>query len=165
MKLETAAHAGKPSAWEIEYQLDSGCEVLSTRSLLAEAYRRSAAGGERAEDLAASIQYNLARGGVAAMAVRAAEERGGIPRVALSGGVAYNRAIRETIRTEIRTAGLEFIMNKGYPLGDGCISFGQVVYGGGAWRSESPPRIHRAVAGQASLFFAEHRRPLVRNCF
>ncbi|MDD4567323.1 Carbamoyltransferase HypF [Methanoculleus chikugoensis] len=128
MKLETTAHAGKPSAWDLEYQRgDGGCEVLSTRSLLAEAYRRSAA-GERAEDLAASIQYNLARG-VAAMAVRAAEERG-IPRVALSGGVAYNKAIRETIRTEIRAAGLEFIMNKDYPLGDGCISFGQVVYGG-----------------------------------
>ncbi|KAF5038088.1 Carbamoyltransferase HypF [anaerobic digester metagenome] len=127
MKLETAAHAGKPSAWENEYQRDGGCEVLSTRSLLAEAHRRSAA-GERANDIAASIQYNLARG-VAAMAVRAAEERG-IPRVALSGGVAYNRAIRETIRTEVLAAGLEFIMNKDYPLGDGCISFGQVVYGG-----------------------------------
>ncbi|KLK89075.1 hydrogenase maturation protein HypF [Methanoculleus sediminis] len=127
MKLESAAYAGKPSAWDLEYRQDGGCEVLSTRSLLAEACRRSAAGG-RADDIAASFQYNLARG-VAAMAVRAAEERG-IPRVALSGGVAYNRAIRETIRTEIRNAGLEFIMNKDYPLGDGCISFGQVVYGG-----------------------------------
>ncbi len=128
MKLESAAHAGRPSAWELEYRRgDGGCEVLSTRSLLAEAYRRSAA-GDRINDIAASIQYNLARG-VAAMAVRAAEERG-ILRVALSGGVAYNHAIRETIRDEVRAAGLEFIMNKEYPLGDGCISFGQVVYGG-----------------------------------
>ncbi|MDK2916150.1 MAG: hydrogenase maturation protein HypF [Euryarchaeota archaeon] len=127
MKLETAAHAGKPSAWDLEYRRDGGCEVLSTRSLLAEAYRRSAA-GERTEDLAASIQYNIARG-VAAMAVRVAEERG-IPRVALSGGVAYNRAIRETIVGEVRAAGLEVILNREYPLGDGCISFGQVVYGG-----------------------------------
>ncbi len=127
MKLESAAHAGKASAWDLEYLRDGGCEVLSTRSLLLEAYRRSVA-GERVNDIAASIQHNLARG-VAAMAVRAAEERG-IPRVALSGGVAYNRAIRETIRSEIRAAGLEFIMNRDYPLGDGCISFGQVVYGG-----------------------------------
>jgi hydrogenase maturation factor HypF (carbamoyltransferase family) len=50
---------------------------------------------------------------------------------ALSGGVAYNRAIREAISA----AGLEVVMNREYPLGDGCISFGQVVYGGGA-RSE-----------------------------
>lgn len=128
MKLESAAYAGKPSAWDLEYRRgDGGCEVLSTRSLLEEAYRRSSA-GERVSDTAASIQYNLARG-VAAMAVRAAEERG-TPRVALSGGVAYNRAIRETIRSEILAAGLEFVINRDYPLGDGCISFGQVVYGG-----------------------------------
>ena len=79
-------------------------------------------------DIAASIQYNLARC-VAAMAIQAAEERG-IPRVALSGGVAYNRTIRETIRREVLAAGLEFVINHDYPLGDGCISFGQVVYGG-----------------------------------
>ncbi len=127
MKLESAAYAGKATAWESEFLRDGGCEVLSTRSLLAEAYRRSAA-GERVNDIAASFQYNLARG-VAAMAVRVAEERG-IPRVALSGGVAYNRAIRETVLSEVRTAGLEVVMNREYPLGDGCISFGQVVYGG-----------------------------------
>lgn len=127
MKLESSAHAGKPSAWDLEFLREGGCEVLSTRALLSEAYRRSVA-GERVEDLATSIQHNLARG-VAAMAVRAAEERG-IPRVALSGGVAYNKAIRETIRDSVLAAGLEFVMNKDYPLGDGCISFGQVVYGG-----------------------------------
>ena len=127
MKLESAAYAGKPSAWDLEFSREGGCEVLSTRSLIAEAYRRAAA-GERVNDVAASFQYNLARG-VAAMAVRAAEERG-IPRVALSGGVAYNREIRETIVGEVRTAGLELVINREYPLGDGCISFGQVVYGG-----------------------------------
>jgi hydrogenase maturation protein HypF len=89
MKLESAACAGRASAWDLEFLRDGGCEVLSTRSLIAEAYRRSAA-GERVNDIAASVQYNLARG-VAAMAVRATEERG-IPQVALSGGVAYNRA-------------------------------------------------------------------------
>ena len=127
MKLESAAYAGRPSIWEIEYRRDGNREALSTRSLLAEAYRRFAA-GERAGNIAASFQYNLARG-VAAMAVRAAEEQG-IPRVVLSGGVAYNKAIRETIVGEVRAAGLEVVMNREYPLGDGCISFGQVVYGG-----------------------------------
>ncbi|MCE5339166.1 MAG: carbamoyltransferase HypF [Methanomicrobiaceae archaeon] len=127
MKLESAAYAGRAAVWDIEFSRDGGCEVFSTRSLLAEACRRSAA-GERVNDVAASFQYNLARG-VAAMAVRAAEERG-IHRVALSGGVAYNRAIRETILGEVRTAGLTVVVNREYPLGDGCISFGQVVYGG-----------------------------------
>jgi len=50
--------------------------------------------------------------------------------VALSGGVAYNKAIRGTVLGEVRAAGLEVVMNREYPLGDGCISFGQVVYGG-----------------------------------
>jgi len=127
MKLESAACAGRAAAWDLEFLRDGDCEVFATRSLLAEAYRRMAA-GERRADIAASFQYNLARG-VAAMAVRAAQERG-IPRVALSGGVAYNRAIRETIVGEVRAAGLTVVVNREYPLGDGCISFGQVVYGG-----------------------------------
>jgi len=128
MKLEAAAYAGRASAWDLEFLRDgTGVEVLSTRSILLEAYRRARA-GERVRDIAASVQYNLARG-IAAMAIRTADERG-IPRVALSGGVAYNRAIRETIRREVVGAGLELVMNREYPLGDGCISFGQVVYGG-----------------------------------
>ncbi len=128
MKLESAAYRGRAAAWDPVFRsADDGREVFSTRSLLAEAYRRMQA-GERIVDIAASVQYNLARG-VAAMAVRAAEERG-IPRVALSGGVAYNHAIRETIRAEVIAAGLEYVINRDYPLGDGCISYGQVVCGG-----------------------------------
>jgi hydrogenase maturation protein HypF len=50
--------------------------------------------------------------------------------IALSGGVAYNHAIRETIRLEIANAGLTCIVNADYPLGDGCVSFGQCVYAG-----------------------------------
>jgi hydrogenase maturation protein HypF len=42
--------------------------------------------------------------------------------------VVYNRAIRETIAGEVRAAGLEGIRE--YPLGDGRVSFGQVVCGG-----------------------------------
>ncbi len=129
MKLESRAYGGRPTAWEIGYRSSGGCEVLSTRSLLAEAHRRLRA-GEAVQEIAASVQYNLARG-IAAMAIRAAEERG-IPRVALSGGVAYNHAIRETIRSEVAGAGLAFVVNREYPLGDGCISYGQVVYGGSA---------------------------------
>jgi len=63
------------------------------------------------------------------MAVRAAE-REGMKRVALSGGVAYNHAIRTTIEKEIAAANLACIINRDYPLGDGCVSYGQVVYAG-----------------------------------
>jgi hydrogenase maturation protein HypF len=127
MRLEAVAYAGRASAWDLEFLRDGGCEVLSTRSILSEAHRRVSA-GERIGDVAASVQYNLAMG-VAEMAVRAAEGLG-ISRVALSGGVAYNQAIRETIVGEVQSAGLTIVTNRGYPLGDGCISFGQVVWGG-----------------------------------
>jgi hydrogenase maturation protein HypF len=34
------------------------------------------------------------------------------------------------ITEEILAAGLEPVMNREYPLGDGCISYGQCVYAG-----------------------------------
>jgi hydrogenase maturation protein HypF len=83
---------------------------------------------QRVRDLAASIQYNLARG-IAQMAVRAAE-RDGMKTIALSGGVAYNHAIRTTIEQEIATQDLLCITSRDYPLGDGCVSLGQCVYAG-----------------------------------
>jgi hydrogenase maturation protein HypF len=63
------------------------------------------------------------------MAVRAAE-RDGMKEIALSGGVAYNHAIRTTIEREIAARGYACILNREYPLGDGCVSFGQCVYAG-----------------------------------
>jgi len=55
-------------------------------------YTAVPAGDKKAvRDIAASVQYNLARG-IATLAVRAAE-REGIKTVALSGGVVANRVI------------------------------------------------------------------------
>ncbi|WP_292370886.1 carbamoyltransferase HypF [Methanoregula sp. UBA64] len=132
MKLESAAAGATPEVWEPVITTSGGCEVLSTRALLATALSRytAALAGDRAavSTIAASVQYNLARG-IAALAIRAAE-REGIPTVALSGGVVANRAIRETIRSEVRGAGLSFLINDAYPPGDGCVSFGQCVWAG-----------------------------------
>jgi hydrogenase maturation protein HypF len=79
-------------------------------------------------DLAASFQYNLARG-IAGLAIHAARDRN-LDLVTLSGGVAYNKAIRETLADEIRKAGLLMEINADYPLGDGCISYGQCLSAG-----------------------------------
>ena len=79
-------------------------------------------------NIAASIQYNLSRG-ISALAIHAAEHDD-ISLVALSGGVVANRAIRETIRSEITRAGLSLVINDAYPPGDGCVSFGQCVWAG-----------------------------------
>jgi len=132
MKLESAAAGGTPEAWEPVITTAGGCEVLSTRAVLSTAlsrYTAAPAGDKKTvRDIAASVQYNLARG-IAALAVRAAE-REGIHTVALSGGVVANRAIRETIRAEVAQAGLFFLINDAYPPGDGCVSFGQCVWAG-----------------------------------
>ncbi len=76
-------------------------------------------------DIAASFQYNLAIG-IATVAINAARERG-LDDIALSGGVAINSAIRNTIRDEIVRSGFNYVINREYPLGDGCISFGQCI--------------------------------------
>jgi hydrogenase maturation protein HypF len=131
MKLESAAAGGTAENWELTFATRDGCETLSSRALMETALSELAAarGDQRAvRDIAASFQYNLARG-IAGMAVRAAE-REGMKQIALSGGVAYNHAIRTTIENAIASAGLSCIINRDYPLGDGCVSFGQVVYAG-----------------------------------
>ncbi len=132
MKLEAAAVGGTVEAWEPVFSDVDWCECLSTRAILKTALSRlsCAPEGDRhaVRDIAASVQYNLARG-IAALAIHAAE-RDDIPLVALSGGVVANRAIRETIRAEITRAGLTLVINDAYPPGDGCVSFGQCVWAG-----------------------------------
>ena len=132
MKLEAAAVGGTAEAWEPVFSKYGGCEILSTRAILKTAlsrFSRTQPGDKYAvSDIAASIQFNLASG-VAALAIHAAEKEG-ISRVALSGGVVANRAIRETIRAEVTRAGLTLVINGAYPPGDGCVSFGQCVWAG-----------------------------------
>ena len=129
MKLESAAWLGTATPWDLEFITASGAEALSTRALCHEAFSRlvRASPGDRREidNIAASFQYNLARG-IASIATNAAGERG-LEDIALSGGVAINSAIRNTIRDEIVKSGYNFVINREYPLGDGCISFGQCI--------------------------------------
>jgi hydrogenase maturation protein HypF len=130
MKLESAAAGGYPETWELSFKTHEGCEVLSGRSLMENAFARMQEAHEGdlrvIRDIAASFQYNLARG-IAYLAIHAAEHED-MKNIALSGGVAYNYAIRETIREEIIGHNIRCIMNADYPLGDGCVSFGQCVY-------------------------------------
>ncbi|MDD1672635.1 MAG: carbamoyltransferase HypF [Methanomicrobiales archaeon] len=136
MRLESEACLGLADDWPIPINQAGGVETLSSRALVREAFEQygkiphlseSEQPAARAR-IAASFQHNLARG-IAKLAINAAQ-REGYHRVALSGGVAYNEAIRTTIEREITGTGLEFIMNRDYPLGDGCISYGQCVVAG-----------------------------------
>ena len=132
MKLESTAVGGHIEPWNLAFDTNAGCETLSTKALMKTAFHRLAGAHpddrQTIRDIAASFQYNLARG-IAALAIHVAN-CDGMPRIALSGGVAINCAIRETIRSEIEAAGLDCVTNAEYPPGDGCVSFGQCVYAG-----------------------------------
>jgi hydrogenase maturation protein HypF len=132
MRLESAAVDGRPEAWDLAYTRDGRCETLSTTALCRRAVTEYRLGkpddSQKIADIAASFQFNLARG-IAGLGVHAARDRE-IDQVVLSGGVAYNRAIRETITDQIKSAGLELVINADLPLGDGCISYGQCMYAG-----------------------------------
>ncbi len=124
--LETTAVPGKATLWDREFIQDNERTILSTSALLREAFSRMK--HERTTDIAASFQRTLATG-IAEIAVMAAEEKE-YKNIALSGGVAYNHAIESAIRKTIVASGHEYILNTDYPLGDGCISYGQCVWGG-----------------------------------
>ena len=139
MKLESAAAGGRPEPWDLVFSRTGTTEMLSSRALMESALARllEAPAGDRrvVRDIAASFQYNLGRG-IGQLAVNAAHKNG-MKTVALSGGVAYNHMIRETIREEISNASLTFLIEPGQPLGDGCVSFGQCVYAGTRQRQHS----------------------------
>ena len=128
MMLEAYAVRGVSQPMELVFTKDnSGADVFSTSALLSEAKAMKDDGLDVC-DIAASVQEHLAKG-IAHMAVLSAE-RTGIKKAALSGGVAINRVIRETIINELAGAEITCITNPQYPFGDGCISAGQVITAG-----------------------------------
>lgn len=127
MMLEAYAARGVAQPMEITIESRDGRDVLSTPALLREGMEMMSE-GICAEDIAASIQTSLAKG-IAELAL-AGVEKTGIRKAALSGGVAINRQIRETIILTLRESGVACLTNPRYPLGDGCISCGQVITAG-----------------------------------
>ena len=83
-----------------------------------------------------AVQSEKPLSGIAQLAINAAQNNG-MKAVALSGGVAYNRMIRETIRSEVTDASLSCLISHTEPLGDGCVSFGQCVYAGALGRQRA----------------------------
>ena len=131
MKLESAAWGRRPETWEIPLSRDGECRIFDTPALMRKArsaYLSSDGYPDQIGVIASSFQNTLARG-LARLAIDAASDTG-VQKIALSGGVAYNEAIRGTIAQEIRSAGLNLVISDLYPLGDGCISYGQCVWAG-----------------------------------
>ena len=128
MVLEAYAARGTPQPLEVQIVSGrNGADVLLTSEILREG-RAMIKRGVSVPDTAATMQTALAKG-IAELALRSVE-RTGISTAALSGGVAINRSIRETILAKLADAGVRCLTNPRYPFGDGCISCGQVITAG-----------------------------------
>lgn len=128
MVLEAYAARGTPQPLEVQIVSGrNGADVLLTSEILREG-RAMIKRGVSVPDTAATMQTALAKG-IAELALRSVE-RTGISTAALSGGVAINRSIRETILAKLADAGVRCLTNPRYPFGDGCISYGQVITAG-----------------------------------
>lgn len=123
MKLESVALGGV-DVLGLEPVLRGG--VLETSDLLGAIYenrlRFSVA------DLAYSVHAYLARG-LGELAVEKAS-RHGVGVVGFSGGVAGNSILASLLREIVESAGLDFVVHKEVPVGDGGVSFGQAVVAG-----------------------------------
>ncbi len=135
MKLEAAA---KRSTHTVDLPLvfrkygRSGLPVLDTTELLLGVYELS--GKYSSADLAFAVEDYLAKG-VSELAVSLANQRG-LELIGLSGGVAYNDHITSCVAGIVKEAGLEFLIHRQVPCGDGCISFGQALAAGLRQNSE-----------------------------
>lgn len=128
MVLEAYAARGTPQPLEVRIVSGrNGADVLLTSEILREG-RAMIKRGVSVPYTAATMQTALAKG-IAELALRSAEKTG-ISTAALSGGVAINRSIRETIIAELADAEVRCLTNPRYPFGDGCISCGQVITAG-----------------------------------
>ena len=118
MKLESTAINGE-NVLKLEPKFEGN--ILNTTILVKEVFEQKSKFSK--VDLAYSAQYYLAQG-LAQLATEQAKQLG-IKHVGFSGGVAYNEHITSIIRRTVEKNGLNFLVHKKLPAGDGCISFGQ----------------------------------------
>jgi hydrogenase maturation protein HypF len=79
-------------------------------------------------DLAYSVHAYLAKG-LGELALEKACEQG-VSVVGFSGGVASNQILAVLLQEIVEAAGLKFVVHEKVPVGDGGVSFGQVVVAG-----------------------------------
>jgi hydrogenase maturation protein HypF len=123
MKLEYAAVKGK-DALNMKPIVDG--DVLDTTQMLLAVFEKL--GKAPVADLAYSAHAYLARG-LASLAIEKALENG-VKAVGFSGGAASNWILADIMRRTVEAAGLQFLVHKAVPPGDGGVSFGQAVVGG-----------------------------------
>ena len=123
MKLESTAIKGK-DILKLKPTIKSN--TLDTTQMLLEIFEKRKKYSKA--DLAYSAHAYLAQG-LAKLAIEKAKENN-VKTIGFSGGAACNEILTLTMQKTIEAAGLQFLIHKAVPPGDGGLSFGQAVVGG-----------------------------------
>ncbi|MEA2071093.1 MAG: carbamoyltransferase HypF, partial [Asgard group archaeon] len=124
--LESLAHKGRKG--KVTFTLPSPEKgIINTTSLIHQVLQKIQQ-GKKAEDIALATELALAKQ-FSRVAINYAKENS-VTKIGFTGGVAYNEVITSEIARQVKNADLRFLQHKELPCGDGCISSGQVIYGG-----------------------------------
>lgn len=122
-----AAHEDAPEPFfHGKVFLEGGLYRINSRAFFA-AGQKAFGDGRATGELAAAFHMHLAEA-FADMAALAARDRN-TDAVGLSGGVFQNRPLVGLLIKELESRGLEVLCHRELPPGDGCISYGQAVWG------------------------------------
>lgn len=121
MKLESAAYYSTKEL-DIPVIIEDG--QLNTTEILREVVRLYQ-NGEKKADVAAAGQRAVARG-LSELAVQAADAKS-VEDIGATGGVFYNEAITETVKSHVEGDGYNFIQHLNTCAGDGSVSLGQSI--------------------------------------
>lgn len=121
MKLESAAYY---STNDLEIPISIENNILNTTEILKEVVNLYQKGYKKA-DVAKAGQNAVAKG-LAKIAVNVASDNN-ITDIGATGGVFYNEAITDTVKTYVEENEFNFIQHKNTCAGDGSVSLGQAV--------------------------------------
>lgn len=121
MKLESCAYYATK---DLEIPIIIEDNALNTTEILKEVVKLYQ-NGEKKADVACSGQNAIAKG-LGELAIRAADKKG-LEKIGATGGVFYNEAITDTVKTHIQNEGYEFIQHTNTCAGDGSVSLGQAI--------------------------------------
>ena len=122
MKLESAAYY---STKDLELPLIIENNQLNTTEILKEVVDLYDKGYKKA-DIASAAQKTIAMG-LSEIALKSADKMN-IMDIGATGGVFYNEAITDTVKSTIECNGYNFIQHKNTCCGDGSVSLGQSIF-------------------------------------
>jgi len=124
MALEMIADPEEGGAYDFFTEEEGGKEVIRLRPIIAGILQDMEKGIEHS---AISGKFHNTLVNVGVSTCRKIGERGGLSKVALSGGVFQNRLLLERMKAALEKAGFEVLIHRLVPCNDGGLSLGQAV--------------------------------------